>query len=256
MTMTAPRQARRDTRAIRQPDHPTPSMPESVFKAVHDDVYRWKHEVTVYVGTLLAGIPVTQKTTEGWIKKNLGIENPALIAEMVYETMKERSLGIDEAALEVAKTAKLSGFKRDENGLYIEGRQWKAAIKEAAMIRWATKDKTWGPTRKGTKSYFAEHVFVAEDRIYLGLDEPTGVREGFVHTFNTHAISNAEYVDGAVLNFHVETDSDPKAPNSISDRHWAELFATSEMQGIGAGRSMGFGRYAVTDWKLVSTGRK
>ena len=48
--------------------------------------------------------------------------------------MVEREVDKEEAAELVDTLRHLNGFKRDENGLYIEGRQAKAMLKEAAMI--------------------------------------------------------------------------------------------------------------------------
>ena len=36
----------------------------------------------------------------------------------------------------------------------------------------------WGPTRKGTRSFFPEHVFVVEDKLPLGVTEPSGIANG------------------------------------------------------------------------------
>ena len=36
--------------------------------------------------------------------------------------------------------------------------------------------------KKGLKAWFPEHVFVQEDRLYLGVEEPMRVNQRFAHT--------------------------------------------------------------------------
>jgi hypothetical protein len=135
----------------------------------------------------------------------------------------------------------LNGFKRDDQGLYLDGRCLKAAIKEAANVRWPKE--RWGPSRKGTLSFFAEHVFVVEERLHLGVTAPTGVAQRFVHTWRGNAIQYEEYVENAKIPFTVQTDYAFKA------EEWALLWLTGEQQGVGASRSQGFGRYEVISWE-------
>lgn len=198
----------------------------------------------VLVHHLVGGVPNDPKVAAGWLKKNLGADNEALIQEMVAQTMAERGVEMDAALEEVTQTIKLNGFKRDpERGLYIEGRQIKAAIKEAASVAWG-KRQDWGPTRKGTHAFWAEHVFVEEDRVYLGTDKPSGVQQSFTHTWRGNSISYEEYVEDVKLSFTILTD----ASKAISPKDWAEMWATAENLGLGAKRSQGFGKFIVVAW--------
>lgn len=218
-------------------------MANSVFEAHRDNLYKYRWEGTLLVDHLVGGIPSDPKVAEGWIKKNMGADNQAIINEMVSKTMLDRGLEVDAAVDEVVKTTKLNGFKRDDQGLYIEGRQLKACIKEAANIRWA--QERWGPTKKGTKSFFSEHVFVVEDRLHLGVDAPTGIQQRFVSTFRGTGIQYEEYVEDAKVKFHLRSD------HKFTDDQIAELWLTAEQQGIGATRSQSFGRFNVVEWKAL-----
>lgn len=215
-------------------------MTESVFAADHENIYEHRYHGTIVVDTLVGGIPTDPKVAEGWLRTKLG-DKDDLIREMVAKTMIERGIDADEAATEVDQLKHLNGFKRNDDGLYIEGRQLKACIKEAANIRWP-KAK-WGPSNKGTRSYFAEHLFVVEDVLSLGVAEPSGVNQRFVHTWRGSGIQYEEYVDSATFDFTLITD------NKFTPDEWAALWITAEQQGIGATRSQGFGRFAVTRWE-------
>ena len=133
------------------------------------------------------------------------------------------------------------------------------ALKEAANIRWSdgrwtidaagkakvvrkTAERTPG---KATRNWMAEHLFVEEDTIGLGVFEPSGINQRFVQTWRGSGISYEEFVNAAQLRFTVATDA------LFSDEIWQQLWLTAEQMGVGATRSQGFGRYAVTSWEKL-----
>lgn len=215
-------------------------MTTSVFAKYAPKAYPHTFHGTLHVPCIAGGTPTDPKVAEGWLRTKLA-DNDDLIRQAVAEVMAERGVTADEAASIVDNLKHLNGFKRDEHGLYIEGRQLKAAIKEAANVRWP-KDR-WGPSRKGTLSFFAEHVFVQEDRLPLGVAAASGVNQRFVHTWRGSGIQYEEYVTDAKVDFTLVTDHD------FTAEEWALLWLTGEQQGIGATRSQGFGRYTVTRWE-------
>lgn len=202
----------------------------------------------LHVGTIAGGTPTDPRVAEAWLKTKLGADKDDLIREQVAQVMVDRGVAADEATAIVNDTKHLNGFRRDENGLFIEGRQLKAAIKEAASVAVAADKLTargWGKTNKGLLNYLAEHVFVVEDRLHLGVAEPTGVMQRFVHTFRGTGIQYEEYVDDAKLDFTVMAD------HEFSEKEWATIWLCGEQQGIGASRSQGYGRYEVTRWDRI-----
>lgn len=223
----------------------------SVFDNYKHKAYPYKFAGQLTVGCIAGGTPSDPKVAEGWLRTKLH-DKDALIQEAVATTMVERGITAEEAAAEVDQLKHLNGFKRDDQGLYIDGRQLKAAIKEAGCVAMAAGKlkRKWGTTNKGIKSFLAEHVFVLEDRLHLGVTEPTGVAQRFVHTFRGAGIQYEEYVENAVINFTVVTDQD------LSAEEWAMLWLTGEQQGIGATRSQGFGRYEVTAWERLAADAK
>lgn len=220
----------------------------SVFSKYETKAYPHRFAGTLHVNVIAGGTPTDPKVAEGWLKTKLA-DKDDLIREMVADVMVDRGVTADEAASIVDTNKHLNGFKRDENGLYIEGRQLKAAIKEAACVAMATDRldaRGWGKTNKGLKSYIAEHIFVVEDRLYLGTREPSGIAQRFVHTFRGSGIQYEEYVEDAKIDFTVMSDHDFK------DEQWAQLWLTGQQQGIGASRSQGFGRYEVVKWERLA----
>jgi hypothetical protein len=222
----------------------------SVFAKYRDEMYPHRFSGQLHVGCIAGGTPTDPKVAEGWLRTKLGLDKDELIREAVAEVMVERGVTAEEATKVVDTNKHLNGFKRDpERGLYIEGRQLKAALKEAASVAVAAGKLTgrgWGKTNKGLLSYLAEHVFVIEERLHLGVTEPTGIAQRFVHTFRGSGIQYEEYVADAKVDFTIIADHD------FTDREWAVIWTTGEQQGIGASRSQGYGRYEVTRWERTS----
>lgn len=218
----------------------------SVFAKYEKQSFPYRFEGSLLVGCIAGGTPSDPKVAESWLKTKLASKDD-LIREMVAEIMADRGVDAEEAARIADGRKHLNGFKRDELGLYIEGRQLKAAIKEAASVALAAGKlpARWGTTNKGLLSFVAEHIFVVEDRLHLGVVEPTGVVQRFVHTWRGNSIQNEEYVESAKLDFTVMCD------HEFSEKEWAHIWLTGQQQGIGASRSQGFGRYEVTRWERL-----
>lgn len=257
------------------------TMPTSVFAEARERVYKYRFDVGLYVGHLVGGVPTDPNKIEGWLRSKVEAKDE-IIREMVAEAIVDRGLQAaeGESADDVSLTEKaiadvvankhLNGFKRLPDGtLYIEGRQVKAMIKEAANIRWPAN--RWGPTKKGTKNFFAEHLFVMEDilpiyapdevpdtvaapngepmtlvrptdlgRVYI---KPTDIQQRFVQSRFGSSITLEEFVEPALIRFTLFTD------HEFSKDEFGELFVTGETNGLGASRSQGYGRFAVVEWR-------
>jgi hypothetical protein len=198
----------------------------------------------------MGGIPSDPKVAEGWIRSKLGGKEEQIQAE-VAKAMTERGISAEQAVKEVDILKHLNGFKRDPargGELYVEGRQLKACVKEAASCAAAVgklPSRGWGLTNKGLLSFTAEHVVIVDDRLWLGVREPAGIAQRFVSTFRGTGIQYEEYVEDAVIPFTVRTDFD------YTDTEWAMIWLTAEQQGLGASRSQGYGRFEVTQWDTV-----
>jgi hypothetical protein len=232
-----------------------------VFDDYQDEVYKYQYSGQLIVGTIAGGTPSDPNVAEGWLRTKLGVNKDEVLRTMVAEAMIARGITADEAAEEVSKNKHLNGFKRDANGLYVEGRQLKAALKEAASVAVAAghlSARGWGKTNKGLLSYLAEHVFVVEDILYLGAEteagkpvetihqEPSGISQRFVHTFRGSGIQYEEYVTNATIDFTVISDHDFE-----TDDGWKKIWTTGQQQGLGASRSQGYGRYEVARWDRI-----
>jgi hypothetical protein len=210
----------------------------------------WPHrfKLTLHVDAIAGGTPTDPKVAEGWLRTKLA-DPDDLIREQVAQVMTERGVNADEAAREVDSRKHLNGFLRDgHKGLYIGGRQLKAAIKESASVAVAAgkiEARRWGTTNKGLAGFVAEHIVVDEDRLYLGKTEPDTVIQKFVHTWRGNGIQYEEVCTDVTVTATILTDWD------FSEEFWAMLWLTGEQQGIGASRSQGMGKYTVTGWEPI-----
>ena len=232
-------------------------MPESVFAKYEDKNYPYRFAGTLWLASIAGGVPADPKVIEGHLARKVSAPDDLIRAEAA-EIMLERGLELDEAIEEMSSVKGLTGFRRDpEHGLYIGGFQLKAALKEAANIAVASgklKKGGWGlhSANRGVLSWVAEHVFVIEDRLYLGVIEPSEIAQSFVHKVTpkgpVSAIQYTEIVHDAKVDFTVETDWD------FAPEEWATIWQTGERNGIGAARKMGYGTYKVVKWERVETG--
>lgn len=224
----------------------------SAFDRYRAQAFPYQFRARLHLHTIAGGTPTDPKVAEGFIRTKLGETDEEAIRSMVAEIMVQREATMEEAAKIANDMKNLCGFKKDADGLYIEGRQVKAAIKEAAMVAVAAdkvKQQGWGVTNKYLRGFLAEHVFVLEERIHLGVTEPTRINQSFLHKVGASgpidAIQLNEIVEHADIEFTVTSD------HEFSEKDWAMIWLTGERQGLGAARSQGFGLYTVTAWERL-----
>lgn len=253
------------------------------FAKYENRAWPFHYDGALVVSRICGGVPANEKTAEGWIRAKLkDTRSAAEVQALVEETKQQiretheaaaRAAGSDigpvpvlsqaellDKAVEKAATdmAGLNMFKRTKEGvLYVEGRQLKAALKEAVSVAanaGKISTKGWGDPdnaayKKQLKGWFPEHVFVTNEILPLfredgtEVTEPDGILQKFVHTHRGDAIGYEEYVENALIRFHVKTDVE------LTEEQWAMIWLTGQDQGVGASRSQGFGTYTVTEWE-------
>lgn len=228
------------------------------------DLWRYYRVSLTFRERLMGGIPRDPKLIEGWLRSKAGVSDDEEIRQATLRTLMELGAEVRpdmtyaemvEASEALAAQKSTNGFKRDEEGLYIEGRQVKAALKESINIHFA--GERWGKTKKGPKSYAAERLFVLEDRIHLGRSEPDGIDLVIGHVSGPQGprstLTYHEYVERAEITFHVMESKIVGAGDepSLDRRQWAVTWVSAQEQGIGALRSQGHGRFDVTAFDPV-----
>ncbi len=223
----------------------------SIFADIADKTFDKQYHAELLVFEIHGGTPTDPNKAAGWIASKMGLKDD-MLRDMVVKTMEERgtieaatSEDITDAASEVAELKQLNGFKRLDEELYIEGRQVKAMLKEAASIAVAGShlpSRGWGKTNKGLLNFLAEHIFVLEDKIPLGVTEPSAISQRFVHTYRGSGIQYEEYVTDAKVVFTVVTDYE------WPEEFWPTVWVIAEKNGLGASRSTGVGTFEMQAW--------
>lgn len=230
----------------------------SVFAKYQQQNYPYRFRGALLVHSIAGGVPMDPNVYEGHLKRKLTPGgNDAAIASEVFAMIAENNMTRDEAIAAYAGKG-LVGFRRDpEHGLWYPGASLKAAIKESASIAAAEgriKARGWGQTshNKGILSWLAEHLFVVEDRLYLGVDRDSPqvrVEQSFIHKVTPKGLVSAaqktEIAEDVTIRFTVETDHD------LPEADWAAIWLTAERNGIGAARKMGYGTFEVVEWEAV-----
>jgi hypothetical protein len=225
-----------------------------MFEKYRNQIWPYEFEGTIKATRICGGVPNDPNIAKSWLEKKLGVlTDDEQLQKLVLETMTQREgMTRDEAVKEVIHKTSVNGFKADELGLYVEGRQLKACLKEAVSVAVAAgkmKATGWGTTKKWITNYFPEHVFVIEDTLHLltkdfkHLTERPVPTQRFVSTFRGNAISYDEVIPEAYIQFRVISD------HPFSEKEWATMWVTAEQQGLGANRSQGYGRFEVVAWK-------
>jgi len=216
--------------------------------------YPYRYSGKLHCHSIAGGVPRDEKVALGHIKRKMDAPDN-LIRNEVANMMLEQNLDAGDAAEALAGVKGHIGFRKDPTqGLWIPGAHLKAAMREAGNIAVAAgriKKGGWGlhSNNRGILSWLAEHVFVMEDRLYLGTNQPSETVQSFIAKITpkgpVSAIQYTDVVYDAKVDFTVETDWE------FEEEDWAAIWQTGERNGLGSARKMGYGRYEVTQWKRL-----
>lgn len=213
---------------------------------------------------VMGGVPKDPNIIEGWLRSKAGIQQEEEVRQAMLRTLIElgaevtpemsyEELSAASKALAVVKNT--NGFKRDSNGLYLESRIIKAAIKEVTSVlyagdKWLTDWKV-GYNGKAARSVAAERVFVTPDKVYLDRQEPDGIDLFIGHITGaagrTSNMTYYEYVQEARIAFDLLV-----AEDGIPHAAWPRLWVHAQENGLGALRSQGHGRFDIEAFQHVS----
>ena len=202
-----------------------------------------KYHVTLQLtGRFAAGLPKTPKEIEGMVMHRAPTTPPvdAIPLETLIENIEE--------AVEAAEDNETgwATFPHDDKGLYYEGRGVRGHIKDCvAQLQWMF------PSLKNIKSKLVNRVYVEDERIYVGKVEPDGNETRFIQVITRQgprsAIKHIDYVNSPVLRFTLLVMQD----NVITEELLRAVFEYGAVHGIGQERSQGWGRYELTELKLL-----
>jgi len=148
--------------------------------------------------------------------------------------------------IEPTQTPKI-GFLRDDEGLYIESRQIKAGLKEAANAI-----KSIAGVRN-MRAKVKERVFVSPARIRLDREVPDGDFVRIVHGMTMlgprTSMKICEYVEKPEITFFLKVLDD----GVITEEHLRMMFEWLSEAGLGAERSQDEGKFEVKEITELSS---
>lgn len=235
----------------------------SVFEKQRSEMFDTVHVTLRFADRLVGGNPKDPKLVQGWLRKNMGLNDEAELWSRTRQHLTEMGVEVAadatyedfvKASESIAEEIKTQGFKRDQDGNpFIEGRQVKAGIKESVNILFA--GQKWGPTRKGPKGFTAERVFVRPDLIPIGRAEDVKIDLAIGHTTGPRGpqstIGYYEYVERAEVTFdllQLRAQNDAAQEPALNETQWGQVWTHLELNGLGAMRSQGFGQFEVTQF--------
>lgn len=228
------------------------------------DLQMWtKYRITLEFCTpCIGGTPNAKNLIKGWLGTKNIAANEAELDAIVNATVADLGGKVEEKA-----SAMWTVFKRNEQGIYIEGRQVKAMFKESANILRDMLMKAEGKGSKrvkgeersrftNLKARVAERLFVVEDQIYFTRDtadqknwkllESDGSEERPIHVMTAQgertALKRTDFVNaGTQIIFDVKHLND-----GVVDKEMIEVFLEHSCEnGLGADRSQGYGKFKV-----------
>lgn len=203
---------------------------------------------------IVGGIPKNPKLIEGWVNatnKDKTEEERKAIIEATREELPDLSDDV------VEKTS--VGFKSDENGLYIEGRQLKAMLKEAGNIikniapgkKKVKKEMVEGTGITNLKNKVADQMFVEEVKVHLGREKPDEIEERPIHVMTAQgprdALKRVEICYGCEIGFTISL----RRESEITRDTMFAILDYNQMLGLGADRSQGRGRFEVLSVEAI-----
>ena len=212
---------------------------------------RYRVELT-FVDKVMGGVPQRPEIIEGWLRQRFTGNDNAEMRMLMLRTLEQLDLPVDaemtmEQLHEVAKHAaaqqKGNTFFRNWGFLCLGDYQIKAGLKESTNILFGSD--RWGPTRKGPKGYLAERVFVDEQWISLGKEEPDGTHLQIGQVTGPKGprstLTYYDYVQRASIAFTVSSLED-----CIKTDQWRKILLLMQREGLGAIRSLAHGQFRVT----------
>ena len=198
------------------------------------------------IGQIEGGVPKDPAIIKTWLETK-GISS----ADVYQETVAAMGGEANGDELQADASEKhWCGFKSGDVGLYIETRQIKAALKEAANVNKDALTK-YNPKLKQAKARIAERVFIYElddpDQIPLGRETPSGTEQRVVHAMSrrgpVHSIKLTDYVSAPILSFRIEVLDD----GLFTKEALTALLEYMGRNGIGSNRSQGAGQFKLLE---------
>lgn len=216
-----------------------------------------------FVEWVMGGVPKDPELIERWIRLRI-MGGDEEVTFMLWRTLQDMGVDVPQSASpeEIIQAAKAivgaikqgNTFHRFKGELCLKDYHVKAMLKECTNIVYPyqrTDGKgRWGVTRRGARNVLAERIFVETPYISLGRTEPDGVHTQIGHVDTPKGRrATLNYVDYCVqptIEFVLKSSED-----LVTEEQLETILMQAEEIGLGAMRSMSYGRFKVTGFEKV-----
>ena len=231
------------------------------IKRYEDALYDY-YRVKLLVDHLVGGVPKDPDMMKAWIGatcKQFSEEERAKIVKADIAALPK----VLEEEMDVSGTTFLVDDGEPSKGLYIEGRQLKALLKECANIMRNSIPNGKVPAKDpknpdkvlkeeygiaALKSKMADQVFVEEERVFLNRQKPDRTAQRAIHIPDgPRGPRNAIKVSDILDNVDVEFTVRRLRRGSVSEEALYLCLHFGEENGLGADRSQAFGKFKVVN---------
>jgi len=210
----------------------------------------WKKYVVElqFTGPFAASTPKDPQEIEAMLEHRTPSDAECMRRVRAGEVLKTLSDLAEEVAEEVEAEEGEKGwatFKKDEGGLYYEGRCVRAHLKDCANVLQKTLQI------KALKSKVANRVYVFPERLYLDKMEPDGRELRMVHAMTPKgprsSLKFVDYVMQPRMKFFLKVLDDGEIKADVL----RALFEYGGVHGMGQERSQQWGQYEVVNFGEV-----
>jgi len=193
------------------------------------------------------GVPRDPELIQKWVESKTGHAD-----EQTQAQIEDHMPDVDAATEDVASKM-WCGFKRDDQGPFIETRQVKAMFRECATVLGITSKK------RGSRQIL-QHAFEIKGdgggpKIHITAKDE-GTDEGPIHIMTPKgprsAIKRTDYVGpGSTLFFEIWVLSTaPQEKRHLGESDIRRMLGMAQENGLGANRSQGSGKFNVTNFSM------
>lgn len=213
-----------------------------------------RYKATIrFLDRLVGGIPVVPEGAgradayEGWARGQ-GVD-PADAAELAEKLAEDGEMPVAVAEVEGLET----GFRSDDDGLYIEARQVKAMLREAAQ-RLGIIKRVRG-SRQVVQHDLHVRALDGGQKLHLGVVEPDGVDQRPIAVVTRQgprtAIKRFAYVNQAELVFEVRVLAGGVGDGLLDEERLRDMLELGGSLGLGADRSQGEGTFELEGLEVL-----
>lgn len=191
---------------------------------------------------LVGGVPIAAPETDreklyGSWQRGQQVESDGTSPTLTETLVSDEDMPVDELTGQ--------GFKRDQDGLYIEARQVKAMLKEAAQRLGIVKNV------RGSRQVLQHDLHVRAldggQKIHVGRDEPDGVDERPISVITPQgprtSLKRYEYITEPELAFEIRLLAGGIGNGLIDADTLHDMLELGSELGLGADRSQGEGTF-------------